>query len=158
MTFKECFAGYDVSIDDGGMEGHHFSVLFSPPGRDTQLSNRSILGQYINYTHSELYIYGAFEQSQESRSSHGLTKDRGQIIEGIGVGLGHTAAHELVHQFNGKTPLAGVNHSRSDGDIMWGNDQDKELMYPPAELFYGKQGWRAKDLELINKSVARVQQ
>jgi len=155
-TFREAFEGYAVTVADGGASNHTIYMLYSYKGGadagPKYLDNLATFGYTPSLNYSNVYLFAAFYKA--SSLGKDLGKNSGDIIMGVGRGLGHTAAHEFVHQLMGSASASDkVPHSDNPGDIMWGNDEGETKPTPP-ELFYGKQAWRERDKNLLNKMIS----
>jgi hypothetical protein len=155
-TFREAFKDYNVSVVEGSGGQHSISMSYSymtgANAGPQHLDNLGTFGSTTSASFSRVYIFAALTMAQQL----GKGKAKEEILEGVGRGLGHTSAHEFVHQLmTNASHDDKVPHSDNPGDIMWGNDpgETKEV---PAELFYGVQNWRQRDLNLINKKISKI--
>lgn len=159
-TFREAFDGYTVIPVDAPQSNHTIYVRYSAfegeQAGGNHLDNLSTTGFTPNAFESHVYLFAAVYQAKMRGKDVG--KSGGDIIMGIGRGLGHSSAHEFMHQLSVKAPDSDrVSHSDNPAHIMWGNNKGQNMPVPP-ELYYGQQGLRERDKIMLNKMVSRVPQ
>jgi hypothetical protein len=105
QTLRSAFAGFSVHFSNIGSSEHLIRIEETPYGTygtTTAVHPGAVGRTYPVATVSSVYpdaLYYAELTAARCRTITGCdTKTRGQLVDGLGRGIGATAAHELGHQ------------------------------------------------------------
>jgi RHS repeat-associated protein len=139
-TFKRAYTGFNVdSIEGlGGNREIHISRLLDEGVGNTYPSSKSSTVFYPNMVSTLLQVV----------RTNRLVKNRAELIEALGNGIGATAAHELGHQAS----LGFTTHISAQGFY-----DTKGLDGTSTDHFFGVLRWSPEAIELIDGSLAKPQ-
>lgn len=135
QSFSDAFRGFAVRIAEG--EGtNRIRIGYSHRGDSGDPDTTgSTVGQ-----NSDIYLHAAFAVARARGSEFNPVKTGQEVIQGVGRGLGHTAAHEFFHQITAElSPGVSQKHTNDPADIMWGTNAGVDPEAIPNTIYYGGQ-------------------
>ena len=134
-TLREAFTGFDVQLVDSASADHVVRVEDATSAADPRqrVSFGAVGVTYPLARASSVRIDALFDNELaviECSEVHTCQKSRTELLDGLGRGVGATAAHELGHQVG-----FGFTHDSACADCLDGNSSDDR------SHFFGRKHW-----------------
>jgi len=145
-TLRQAFSGFDVVVvDDGVTAPHRIIVEDTPYSSPMYFSGVGVTAP--TSTVSSVRADGLFGAELSVVGCESMTrcpaKTREQLVTGLGVGIGATAAHELGHQRG----LAFTRHAACDDCY----DSARSTSYAH---FFGRKRWSEDAVRIMRSRLA----
>jgi hypothetical protein len=148
QTLREAFNGYDVDVVDDGREAPHRIIIEDTPySSPMYFSGVGVTGPTA--TVSSVRVDGLFSAELSVLGCDSIArcraKTRDELVTGLGVGIGATAAHELGHQRG----LDFTRHTACDDCY----DSARSTSYAH---FFGRKHWSDEAVGIMRSRLPQV--
>jgi hypothetical protein len=149
QTLQRAFRGFDVTVREGRngdrlvIVDSGFVVGFGPRGQPAPVGETFPFA-VVSRVHFEEILRTMLTVAGCTEMAVGCTKSRAELVEGLGRGIGGTAAHELGHQVGFRFALDATCDACYDGHT------SKAYAH-----FFGEQHWSDAALAIMRRVLPR---